>query len=247
MRVVYGVNPVRELLRGAAAGVSELWLAEGGTRAGAFAELERLARAAGAKVRGAPRARLDRLSGTDRHQGVVAMVVDLRYASLQDLLDRAEASARPPLVIALDGVEDPQNLGAIIRSAQALGAHGVVIPKDRAAGVTPAVSKAAAGAVERLAIARVTNLVQSVATLKESGVWAVALAPDGDRSIDAVDMRGPTALVLGSEESGIRPLVRRACDFVASIPMIGGMESLSVSAAAAIALNEAARQRRGSS
>src|SRR6266540_4008730 len=131
MRVVYGLNPVRELLRAASTEVSELWLVEGGTRGAAFAELERLARTAGAKVRGAPRPKLDRLAGTDRHQGVVAVVAEFR-----------------------DGVEDPHNLGAIIRSAHALGAHGVVIPKDRAVGVTSAVAKASAGAVERCPVAR---------------------------------------------------------------------------------------------
>src|SRR6266540_3485034 len=137
MRVVYGLNPVRELLRAAAGEVSELWLAEGGTRGVAFAELERLARSAGAKVRAAPRPKLDRLAATDRHQGVVA-VAEFRYAAVGDLLARAAESGRAPLVVVLDGVEDPHNLGAIIRSAHALGAHGVVIPKDRAVGVTPA-------------------------------------------------------------------------------------------------------------
>src|SRR6266508_2794369 len=138
MRVVYGLNPVRELLRAAAGEVSELWLAEGGTRGAAFAELERLARAAGAKVRAAPRPKLDRLATTDRHQGVVAVVSEFRYAAVEDLLAWAAESGRAPLVVVLDGVEDPHNLGAIVRSAHALGAHGVVIPKDRAVGVTAA-------------------------------------------------------------------------------------------------------------
>src|SRR6266508_1311763 len=124
MRVVYGLNPVRELLRAAAGEVSELWLAEGGTRGAAFAELERLARAAGAKVRTAPRPKLDRLAGTDRHQGVAAVVAEFHYAAVEDLLSRAKESGRAPLVVVLDGVEDPHNRGAIIRSAHALGAHG---------------------------------------------------------------------------------------------------------------------------
>src|SRR5512133_2929527 len=131
MRVVYGVNPVRELLRSASAEISELWLVEGGTRGAAFAELERLARGGGAKVRAAPRPKLDRLAGTDRHQGVVAVVADFRYADVDEVLARAASSGRPPLLVVLDGVEDPHNLGAIVRSALALGAHGVVIPKDR--------------------------------------------------------------------------------------------------------------------
>ncbi len=181
MRVVYGLNPVRELLRAASAEVSELWLAEGGTRGAAFAELESLARKAGAKVRGAPRQKLDRLAGTDRHQGIVAVVADFRYAEVSDLLAAAAATGRPPLLVVLDGVEDPHNLGAIIRSAHALGANGVVIPKDRAVGVTPAVAKASAGAVERCPVARVTNVAQAIEALKEEGVWSVALAADGDR------------------------------------------------------------------
>ncbi len=237
MRVVYGLNPVRELLRAAAGEVSELWLAEGGTRGVAWS--------AGAKVRAAPRGKLDRRAATDRHQGVVAVVAEFRYAAVGDLLARAAESGRAPLVVVLDGVEDPHNLGAIIRSAHALGAHGVVIPKDRAVGVTPAAAKASAGAVERSLVARVTNVAQSIERLKEAGVWSVALAADGDRLISAVDLRGPTALVLGSEGEGLRSLVRKSCDFSARIPMTGEIDSLSVSASAAVALYEAARQRVG--
>lgn len=243
MRIVYGVNPVRELLRAGGEGLGELWLAEGSTRGAAFAELERLGRAAHAKVHAAPRAKLDRLAGTDRHQGVVAVVADFRYAALDGLLAAAAGTGRPPLVVVLDGVEDPHNLGAIIRSAHALGAHGVVIPKDRAVGVTPAVAKAAAGAVERCPVARVTNVAKTIDALKEEGIWSVALVADGERALADVDLRGPIALVLGSEGEGVRPLVRRSCDLSARIPMTGDLDSLSVSAAAAVALYEVARQR----
>lgn len=245
MRVVYGLNPVRELLRAAAEGVSELWLAEGGTRGAAFAELERLARAAGAKLRAAPRPKLDRLAGTDRHQGVVAVVADFRYAEVEDLLSRAAGQGAAPLLVVLDGVEDPHNLGAIIRSAHALGAHGVVIPKDRAVGVTPAVAKASAGAVERCPVARVTNVAQCIEALKRAGVWSVALTADAQTPLASMDLRGPTALVLGSEGEGLRPLVLKTCDLSAHIPMKGELDSLSVSASAAIALYEATRQRGG--
>jgi 23S rRNA (guanosine2251-2'-O)-methyltransferase len=244
MRILYGVNPVRELLRAGGEGVAELWLAEGGSRAAAFAELERLGRGAGAKVRAAPRQKLDRLAGTDRHQGVVAVVADFRYAEVGDLLAAAAASGLAPLLVVLDGVEDPHNLGAIIRSAHALGAHGVVIPKDRAVGVTPAAAKASAGAIERCPVARVTNVAKTLQDLKDAGVWSIALAADGDRPIAELDLRGSTALVLGSEGEGIRPLVRKTCDLSASIPMAGEIDSLSVSASAAVALYEAARQRR---
>ncbi len=243
MRVIYGMNPVRELLRGPGEGLSELWLAEGGTRGAAFAELERAARQRGAKVRSAPRQKLDRLAGTDRHQGVVATVADFRYAELSQLIERAAAAGAAPLLVVLDGVEDPHNLGAIIRSAHALGGHGVVIPRDRAVGVTAVVAKTSAGAVERCPVARVVNVAQAIEQLKEAGVWAVALAQGAERPLSSLDLAGPTALVLGSEGEGLRPLVRKSCDFEAKIPMPGDLESLSVSASAAIAMYEASRQR----
>ncbi len=242
MRTIYGLHPVRELLRAGAEGLSELWIAEG-AREREVPSLERLARAAGAKVRAAPRARLDRLAGTDRHQGVVAVVSDYTYSELGQLLALARERAEPPLLVVLDGIEDPQNLGAIVRSAHALGAHGTIIPRDRAAGVTPAAAKASAGAVEHCLVARVTNIARTLELLGQSGVWSVALGPDGDRSLAEVDLAGPVALVVGSEGQGIRPLVRRGCDHIARIPMAGKVGSLNASAAAAIALYEAARQR----
>lgn len=244
MRAVYGLNPVRELLRAGAEGLSELWLAEGGERQRAFAELARLGRQAGAKVRLAPRGRLDRLAGTPRHQGVVAVVADYRYRELRDLLEAARARGEPPLLVALDGIEDPQNLGAIVRSAHALGAHGVVIPRDRAAGVTPAAAKASAGAVEHCPVARVVNLARTVESLREDGLWAVAATADAERSLEEVDLSGPLLLVVGGEGEGIRPLVRRSCDQAARIPMGGRVGSLNASAAAAVCLYEALRQRR---
>ncbi len=243
MRIVYGMNPVRELLRSGAEGLSELWLAEGGDRPRAFAELERAARDRGAKVRSAPRQRLDRLAGVSQHQGIVAVVADYRSRELPEILEAAAASGRPPLVVLLDGLEDPQNLGAIVRSAHALGAHGVVLPRDRAVGVTPAAAKASAGAVEHVAIARVTNLVRAIEALKTSGLWTVCAVPDGDQDLASVDLRGPTALVLGGEGQGVRPLVRRSCDHAVRIPRLGRVGSLNASAAAAIALYEVVRQR----
>jgi 23S rRNA (guanosine2251-2'-O)-methyltransferase len=243
MRVVYGVNPVRELLGAEGEGPAELWVAEGAGRTGPLAVLAGEARARGAKVRTAPRARLDRLAGTDRHQGVVAVVADFRYAELGELLRRGGEGGPAPLLVVLDGVEDPHNLGAVIRSALAMGAGGVVIPRDRAAGVTPAVAKASAGAVERCPVTRVVNVAQTLGALGEAGIWSVALCQDAGRPLSSLDLRGPTALVLGSEGEGIRPLVRRSCDLEARIPMSGELESLSVSAAAAIALYEVARQR----
>jgi 23S rRNA (guanosine2251-2'-O)-methyltransferase len=244
VRTLYGVNPVRELLRAGGEGLSELWLLEGSDRGRAFADLARLAREHGAKVREAPRERLDRLSGTDRHQGVVAVVADYRYRELDELLEAAAAESAPPLLVVLDGIEDPHNLGAIIRSAHALGAHGVVIPKDRAVGITAVAAKASAGAVEHCPVARVTNLSQALEKVKQAAIWTVALAADGDDELTAVDLTIPTALVIGSEGAGIRPLVRRTCDRAARIPMHGKVGSLNASTSAAIALYEALRQRR---
>jgi 23S rRNA (guanosine2251-2'-O)-methyltransferase len=243
LRVVYGVNPVRELMRSGGEGLAELWLAEGADRSRSLAELERLARERGAKVRTAPRPRLDRLAGGAGHQGVVAVVSDYRYREVEDLLAAARAAGEPPLLVVLDGVEDPQNLGAVVRSAHALGAHGVVVPRDRAAGVTPAAAKASAGAVEHCAVARVANLARAIEELKEQGVWSVAAVPNAERELRQVDLAGPTALVVGGEGRGIRPLVRRTCDHAARIPMVGRVGSLNASVAAAIALYEAARQR----
>ncbi|MBK9517268.1 MAG: 23S rRNA (guanosine(2251)-2'-O)-methyltransferase RlmB [Anaeromyxobacter sp.] len=247
MRVVYGVNPVKELLRAGAQGLSELWVAEG-ARSAALADLARQAEAAGARVKHAPRQRLDRLAGVDKHQGVVAVVgAAFRYAEVREILAAAEARNEPPLLVILDGVEDPHHLGAIARSAVAMGAHGVVIPQDRAVGVTPAAVKASAGVLERCLVARVVNVSRTLDDLKGAGVWSVALAADGEQELAQVDLKGPTALVVGSEGEGIRALVRKTCDHGARIGMAGGVESLSVSAAASVALYEAARQRRGRS
>jgi 23S rRNA (guanosine2251-2'-O)-methyltransferase len=237
------MNPVRELLRAGAEGLTELWLVEGGERPRAFADLERIARDHGAKVRAAPRPRLDRLAGVTQHQGIVAVVADYRYREVDDILAAAREAGKPPLLVLLDGVEDPHNLGAVVRSAHALGADGVVIPRDRAASVTPSAAKASAGAVEHMAIARVTNLVRTIEDLKEAGIWTVAAVPDGEKDLASVDLRGPTALVIGGEGQGVRPLVRKSCDHAARIPMAGRVGSLNASAAAAIALYEAARQR----
>lgn len=243
MRVIYGVNPVRELLRSGAEGLSELWLAEGSGSAGG-GEIERLARSVAAKVRAAPRGKLDRLAGTDRHQGVVAVVADYTYREVGDLLQIAHDRGEPPLLVVLDGVEDPQNLGAIIRSAHALGAHGVIVPRDRAAGITAAAAKASAGAVEHTAVARVTNVAQTVEALKKDGVWSVATAAEATTDLEDVDLSGPTALIVGGEGHGVRPLVRKTADHLVRIPMSGKVGSLNASAAAAICLYEVARQRR---
>jgi 23S rRNA (guanosine2251-2'-O)-methyltransferase len=235
-RFVYGVNPVLEALRAHPKEVLRVLVERG--RHGP----ERVAHAArelGVRVEDAAHGELDRRSSSGVHQGVGAELSEFQYAELDGLL-----SAEKPFLVLLDGVTDPQNLGALARSAHALGADGLVVPKDRAAGVTPAAFKAAAGALEHCPVARVTNLSRALEDLKERGVWTVALAADGDRELQQLDLTTPVALVLGSEGRGVRPLVRRSCDHVARIGMAGRVGSLNVAAAGAIALYEVARQRR---
>jgi len=245
-RFVYGLNPVLEALKAHPQDVVRVLLERGrdGRRSHGGERVAEAAAAAGVRVEDAAHGDLDRRSRGGVHQGVGAELADFRYAELPDLLDAAGARGEAPLLLLLDGVTDPQNLGALVRSAHALGAHGVVVPKDRAAGVTPAVFKAAAGALEHCAIARVTNLSRAIDDLKSERIWSVALAADGERELQEIDLTGPTALVLGSEGKGVRPLVRKTCDHAGRIPMAAGVGSLNVAAAGAVALYEAARQRR---
>ena len=245
-RFVYGLNPVLEALKAHPQDVVRVLLERGrdGRRSHGGERVAEAAEAAGVRIEDAPHGELARRSRGGVHQGVGAELAEFRYAELPDLLDAARARGEPPLLLLLDGVTDPQNLGALLRSAHALGAHGVVLPKDRSAGITPAVSKAAAGALEHCPVARVTNLSRALDDLKDAQVWSVALAADADRDLPEVDLTSGIALVLGSEGKGVRPLVRKTCDHVARIPMLGRVGSLNVAAAGAIALYEAARQRR---
>jgi 23S rRNA (guanosine2251-2'-O)-methyltransferase len=248
---VYGVGPVRELLRAKPGSIDALAVEarRGGKERGddPVAEIVRDARAAGIRIDTRSRDQLDQLVGPDaRHQGVVAMVRgEPSYVDLDAIVAAASASGRPALVVALDGVEDPRNLGAVLRSAYLLGAHGVIVPSDRAASVTPAVTKASAGASELIAIAQVGNLARALDELKQLGPWLVAVhAAPASRPIDEIDLTGPIGLVLGAEGRGVRPLVAKQCDFHAVIPMAqSGVGSFNVSVAAAIALYEVQRQR----
>lgn len=188
-----------------------------------------------------PRARLD--AAAPHHQGVLAEVEPFAYTPFEHLLHQLRGARYAPLVLALDHVQDPQNLGALLRTACALGASGAILPERRAAEITPAAAKASAGAVEHLPIARVTNLVRALEDLKELGLWVVGLDARGDEPLWEVDLTGPTVLVVGSEGEGLSRLVREHCDFVARVPMPGPMESLNVTAAGSLALYEALRQR----
>jgi len=241
-RFVYGVNPVLEALKAHPRDVVRVMLERGkeGRRSQGADRVAEAAAKAGVRVEDVPQGDLAHRSRSGVHQGVGAELAEFRYAELEDILARASGSA---LLLLLDGVTDPQNLGALIRSAHAFGANGVVVPKDRAAGVTPASFKAAAGALEHCPLARVTNLARALEQLKEQGIWTVALAAEGDKELGEVDLTVPTALVLGSEGSGVRPLVRKTCDHLARIPIAGQVGSLNVAAAGAVALYEVARQR----
>jgi 23S rRNA (guanosine2251-2'-O)-methyltransferase len=245
-RFVYGLNPVLEALKAHPQDVVRVLLERGrnGRRSHGGERVAEVAAAAGVRIEEAPHGDLARRSRGGVHQGVGAELSEFRYVELPDLLDLARDRGEPPFLLLLDGVTDPQNLGALIRSAHALGAHGVVLPKDRAAGITPAVSKAAAGALEHCRVARVTNLSRALDDLKQTQVWSVALAADAERDLPEIDLGAGTALVLGSEGKGVRPLVRKTCDHAARIPMAGQVGSLNVAAAGAIALYEVARQRR---
>lgn len=237
--IVYGIGPVREALKGRRKGV-ELFVGEsrGDRRTD---EILALARSAGVPVRIRRGEDLLRLSGTPHHQGVVLRVEPFPYADLESLPDDAD------LVVVLDCIQDPHNLGAIIRSAACAGAAMVVIPKDRTCPVTPAVEKSSAGAVETIPVARVTNLADSLERLKERGFWVYGADAAGDLSLYGVRFPERVALVIGSEGEGIRPLVRKRCDGVVSIPLTGGVASLNASVAAGIVLFEIVRQRRGGS
>lgn len=186
---------------------------------------------------------LDRLSGGENHQGIAAYVAEKEYSTVEDILATAEERGEMPLIVVCDGIEDPHNLGAVIRCAECAGAHGIIIPERRACGLTPAVSKASAGAILHMKIARVGNIAQTIEKLKENGVWTFAAEADGVDFYEA-DFHLPCAIVLGGEDSGVSRLVRERCDFTISIPMYGHVNSLNVSTAASVLLSRAARMQR---
>ena len=187
--------------------------------------------------------RLDGMSQTGRHQGVIAQAASYSYATVEDILKRAEEKQEPPFLILLDGIEDPHNLGAIIRTANLAGAHGVIIPKRRSVGLTAVVAKTSAGAVEHMPVARVSNLASTIEDLKRQGIWVFGTDAAGTTDLYHADFQGPTAIVIGSEGFGMSRLVAERCDLLLSIPMKGQINSLNASSAAAVLLYEAVRQR----
>jgi 23S rRNA (guanosine2251-2'-O)-methyltransferase len=229
MQVLYGRNPVREVLRAGRRRVHEIWATKGAQREDWLG---------GRRVQPATAAELEDRSGSRDHQGVVAEVDAYPYADLADLLARPE-----PLLVALDEVQDPQNVGAICRTAEAAGATGVLVPERRAAHVTPAVAKASAGAVEHLPIAIVRNLADALGEARERGCWVYGAAAGARTAYDAVEWRGGIVLVLGAEGRGLRPRVAASCDDLVSLPLRGRVESLNVSATAAVLLYAAVQGR----
>ncbi len=243
--VAYGIHAVRALLVRHPQRVRQLWLGEGREAAARLQELRELAQAAGVLVQPAGAEELDRFADGERHQGVVAHVLPATGDPETQLEEALEALGdTPALLLVLDGVTDPHNLGACLRSADAAGAAAVVVPRDRAAGVTPVVRKVAAGAAESVPLIAVVNLARTLRELRERGLWLVGTADSATRTIYDVDLTGPTVLVMGSEGEGMRRLTREACDELVSLPMAGAVESLNVSVATGVALFEAVRQRR---
>ena len=237
---VPGRNAVRELLKSGRT-VEKIYV-QSGDREGSITVL-----AAEALNRGIPlievdKAKLDRVCGYEQHQGIVAIASEKEYVEIEDFLRIAEERGEKPLIVIADNVSDPHNLGAIIRCAEGAGAHGVIIPKRRSACITPAVTKASAGATEHLACVKCVNVTETIKKLKEYGLWVFAAEADGE-DYTGVDYTVPCAIVVGSEEHGVSPLVRKNCDYVVSLPMRGKVNSLNVSTASAVLLYEALRQR----
>ena len=239
--IIEGRNAVIEALR-TGASIDKIYLLKGETGAD-LGHIASTARAKGIVVVDADRRKLDRMSVTHAHQGVIAVAAVREYASVDDILAAARDKGEPPLIVVCDELSDPHNLGAVIRTACCAGAHGVIIPKRRSAGLTAVVAKTSAGAVSHIPVARVPNITALLEELKRSGIWVFGAAPRGDTSLYQADLKGPAAIVIGSEGSGMSRLVAQACDFTVRIPMKSELESLNASAAAAVLLYEAVRQR----
>ncbi len=236
-----GRNAVTEAMK-AGRTIDKVFLASGDTDS-TLRYIASLAKKAGAVVTYCDRRKLDAMSQTGAHQGVIAMAAAREYSSISDILNLAKERGEAPLIVICDEITDPHNLGAILRTAECAGAHGVIIPKRRNSGLTAVVAKASAGALEYVPVARVSNLTSAIKTLKDNGVWIYGTAADGAEPLFQTDLTGPAAIVIGSEGTGMGRLVSESCDFMVSIPMKGRLNSLNASNAAAILLYEAVRQR----
>ena len=242
-QVIEGRNAVIEALRAGRA-IDKIFIAKGETDA-ALGHIASKARSAGTVVVEADRRKLDYMSRTGAHQGVIALASVKSYVSVDDILALAQEKGEAPFIIICDEISDHHNLGAIIRTAECAGAHGVIIPKRRSAGITAITEKTSAGAVEYMPVARVPNITAAIKDLKKQGVWIYGTAADGDTTLWQTDFKGPLALIIGSEGDGMGRLVSENCDFKISIPMFGKISSLNASASAAVVMYEIVRQRRG--
>ena len=241
MPIIFGLHPVEEALAARGRGFEYVAIAAGRGDA-RLRKIEQLCRELGVPLRSVPRDQLTRFARTANHQGVVAVTAEKQYTDLDELLKNKRGQFH--FLVALDGVEDPHNLGAIIRTAEAAGADGIVLPERRAVGVTATVVKSSAGASEYLPIAKVTNMNRAIEEIKARNLWTVGLDERGSRLYDQIDYKMDCALVLGAEGQGLHEQVRKKCDFLVSIPMLGKVPSLNVSVAAAVVMYEVARQRR---
>jgi len=241
--IIEGRNAVIEALR-AGESIDKIYLAKGETDK-ALGHIASTARAKGVVVVEADRRKLDAMSRTHAHQGVIALAAVREYATVESILQRAADRNEKPLLVVCDEISDPHNLGAVIRTAECAGAHGVIIPKRRSAGLTAVVAKTSAGAVAHLPVARVPNIPALLKDLKKQGIWVFGTTADGTTPLYDADLRGPAAIVIGSEGFGMTRLAAENCDFLVSIPMRGKLNSLNASASAAILLYEAVRQRLG--
>jgi 23S rRNA (guanosine2251-2'-O)-methyltransferase len=239
---IVGRNPVLELLRSGNREIERILLVQGRDHP-RLRQIIAMAQKKGVSYEHVPRRELDTLEPTVPHQGVIALVSETSYVDVQTLIEKAQASGRPALLIMLDGVQDPRNLGAIIRTADAVNADGVIIPKDRAAGLTTAVHKAASGGTEYVPIAQVTNLARTIETFKSAGIWVIGADQDAPTNYTEADFTTPICLVLGNEAEGLRRLVKEKCDLLVCLPMFGHVPTLNVSVAAGVLLYEVVRQR----
>lgn len=239
--VLVGRNAVTEALK-SGRGINKLWIASG-DREGSVAEIAALAKERGIVVQYVERAKIEALAGGHRHQGVLAYVAPVPYAELEDILKAAEEKGEAPFLVLLDELEDPHNLGALLRTADATGVHGILIPKRRSVSLNATVAKTSAGAVEYVPVARIGNIAQTLKTLKEKGFWVAGADMDGEKAYYEADLTGPLVLVVGSEGKGMSRLTKEACDFIVRMPMVGRINSLNASVAGSILMYESMRQR----
>ncbi|MCI6552502.1 MAG: 23S rRNA (guanosine(2251)-2'-O)-methyltransferase RlmB [Lachnospiraceae bacterium] len=237
---IEGRNAVMEAFR-AGRTIDKIFIQDG-CQDGPITTIKREARKQDCMIKFVPRDRLDQMSGTGKHQGVIAYAAAYAYAEVEDILQNAREKGEPPFIFLLDNIEDPHNLGAIIRTANLAGAHGVIIPRNRAVGLTAAVARTSAGALNYTPVAKVTNLSRAIEDLKKQGLWFVCADMHGTPMYQ-LDLKGPIGLVIGSEGEGVSRLVREKCDFTASIPMKGDIDSLNASVAAGVLAYEIVRQR----